>query len=383
MLSRRVLPGACRVLPVLIAAVGTLEYLAADFPHLGRSLAFLYLASAVLLLNQRHPFASPLAGLGVLVVFSLVDPLAATEGNTTLLLAMFSLFVVAAFNPGRVAVAGGLFGLACLAVVALRAPEWDVSGLVVLVLLLMIAWGAGRLSALRDRIASDLRDQTERAETERAEEAARAVELERSRISRELHDIVAHHISVIVVQARGGRRCLTTAPEDSRRAFDAIEQMGEEALTEMRQLLGVLSNQTHAPLSPSASLRQLEPLLNQLRSTGHEVDLMVQGTAVPLPPGLDLAAYRIVQESLTNVVKHTHRAHARVTVSYRPADLQLEIADDGPGPSALPNSDGHAPRGLLGMRERVAVYGGTLTTTHATGEGFVVRASFPIPQQVR
>ena len=110
---------------------------------------------------------------------------------------------------------------------------------------------------------------------------------------------------------------------------------------------------------------------------------MVQGTAVPLPPGLDLAAYRIVQESLTNVVKHTHRAHARVTVSYRPADLQLEIADDGPGPSALPNSDGHAPRGLLGMRERVAVYGGTLTTTHATGEGFVVRASFPIPQQVR
>ena len=153
MLSRRVLPGACRVLPVLIAAVGTLEYLAIDLPHLGRSLVFLYVASAVLLLNQRYPLASPLAALGVLVVFSLVDPLAATEGNTTLLLAMFSLFVVAAFNSGRVAVLGGLFGLACLAVVALRAPEWDISGLVVLVLLLLIAWGAGRLSALRDRIA--------------------------------------------------------------------------------------------------------------------------------------------------------------------------------------------------------------------------------------
>ena len=285
MLSRRVLPGACRVLPVLIAAVGTLEYLAIDLPHLGRSLVFLYVASAVLLLNQRYPLASPLAALGVLVVFSLVDPLAATEGNTTLLLAMFSLFVVAAFNPGRVAVLGGLFGLACLAVVALRAPVWDVSGLVVLVLLLLIAWGAGRLSALRDQIARDLRDQTQRAETERAEEAARAVELERARISRELHDIVAHHISVIVVQARGGRRCLTTAPEDARQAFDAIEQMGGEALTEMRQLLGVLSDQAHAPLSPSASLRQLDPLLNQLRSTGQEVDLVVQGTAVPLPPG--------------------------------------------------------------------------------------------------
>jgi signal transduction histidine kinase len=383
MLARRVLPGACRVLPVLIAAVGTLEYLAMDLPHLGRALVFIYLASAVLLLNQRHPLASPLAALGVLVVFSLVDPLAATEGNTTLLLAMFSLFVVAAFNPGRVAVLGGLFGLACLAVVALRAPEWDVSGLVVLVLLLMIAWGAGRLSALRDLIAQDLRDQTQRAEAERAEEAARAVELERARISRELHDIVAHHISVIVVQARGGRRCLTTAPEDSRQAFDAIEQMGGEALTEMRQLLGVLSSQAQAPLSPSASLRQLDPLLNQLRSSGQDVDLVVQGTAVPLPPGLDLAAYRIVQESLTNVVKHTRRTQARVTVSYQPTDLRLEIADNGPGPYAAPPPDGHAPRGLLGMRERVALYGGTLTTSHASGTGFRVRATFPLPQQVR
>jgi signal transduction histidine kinase len=368
---------------VLIAAVGTLEYVALDLPDLGRSLVFLYVAGVVLLWNQRYPLASPLTALGVVVLFSLFAPTAATEGNTTLLISMFCLFVVAAFNAGRVAVVGGLCGLAGVAVVAWRAAEWDISGLVVLVLLLMIAWGAGRLSALRDRIVSDLRDQTERAEIERTREAARAVELERSRISRELHDIVAHHISVIVVQARGGRRCLMTAPEDSRRAFDAIEQMGEEALTEMRQLLGVLSNQAHAPLSPVASLRQLEPLLSQLRSTGHEVDLMVQGTAVPLPPGLDLAAYRIVQESLTNVVKHTDRAHARVTVSYRPADLHLEIADDGPGPSTLPNSDGHAPRGLLGMRERVALYGGTLTTTHATGQGFAVRASFPLPQQVR
>ena len=110
---------------------------------------------------------------------------------------------------------------------------------------------------------------------------------------------------------------------------------------------------------------------------------MVQGTAVPLPPGLDLAAYRVVQESLTNVVKHTQRANARVMISYRPADLHLEIADDGPGPSTVSNSDGHTPRGLLGMRERVAVYGGTLSTTHSTGEGFVVRASFPLPEQLR
>ena len=378
------LPSACRALPVLLAAVGTLEYVAIDLPHLGRSLGFLYLASAVLLWNQRHPLASPLAALGVMAAFAVVDPLAPAAGNTTLLLAMFCLFVVAAFNPGREAVLGGLVGLACLAVVALREPEPNASGLVVLVLLLMIAWGAGRLSALRDQIAGDLQDQAERAVIERAEESERAVELERARISRELHDIVAHHISVIVVQARGGRRCLTSAPDDARNAFDAIETLGGEALTEMRQMLGVLSPHTHAPpLEPSPGLRRMSTLLDQLRSTGQEVDLVVQGTPVALPPGLDLAAYRIVQEALTNVVKHSRHARARVTLSYTRADLQLQITDDGPRAPHQPATDDHAPRGLLGMRERVALYGGTLSTAHAPGQGFMVKATFPVPEQVR
>jgi signal transduction histidine kinase len=232
-------------------------------------------------------------------------------------------------------------------------------------------------------VADDLRNQRERAHREQAEEAARAVDLERARISRELHDIVAHHVSVMVVQARGGRRCLTIAPEDSRRAFDAIEHMGEEALTEMRQMLGVLDHQGQAPLTPSASLRQLDSLVNQLRSSGQDVDLRVEGAAVPLPPGLDLAAYRVVQESLTNVVKHTRHAHAQVTVSYGPGSLHLQIADDGTGAPSLPDHDGHTPRGLVGMRERVALYGGTLRATSAGGEGFVVEAGFPLPQPAR
>jgi signal transduction histidine kinase len=377
------LPSACRALPVLIAAVGTLEYVAIDLPHLARSLVFLYLASAVLLGNQRHPLASPVTALGVMAAFAVVDPVAPTAGNTTLLLAMFCLFVVAAFNPGRVAVLGGLVGLACLAVVAWREPELNTAGLVFLVLMLLIAWGAGRLWALRDQIAADLRDQAERAVVERAEESERAVGLERARISRELHDIVAHHISVMVVQARGGRRCLTSAPGDARRAFDAIETLGGEALTEMRQMLGVLSPHAHIPLEPSPSLLRMEPLVDQLRSTGHEVELVVRGTPVALPPGLDLAAYRIVQEALTNVVKHTRGTSARVTVSYKPADLQLQITDDGPGVRPPPAADGHPPRGLLGMRERVALYGGTLSTGHTPGQGFAVHATFPLPVQVR
>ena len=378
------LPSVCRALPVLMAAVGTLEYVAIDTAHLGRSLAFLYLASAALLWNQRHPLASPLAALGVMAAFSLVDPVGPTEGNTTLLLAMFCLFVVAAFNIERRAVVGGLVGLACLAVIALREPALDPSGLVVLVLLLLVAWGAGRLSALRDRIAEDLRDQAERAVIERTEEAERAVELERARISRELHDIVAHHISVIVVQARGGRRCLASAPNEAHQAFDAIETLGGEALTEMRQLVGVLSHNADTPLEPAPSLNGVQSLVDQLRLTGQQIDLVVQGSPVALPPGLDLAAYRIVQEALTNVVKHTRRAHARVTVSYRPADLQLQISDDGPGEEYhLPASDDHAPRGLIGMSERVALYGGTLRAGHTPEQGFMVSATFPLPKHVR
>jgi signal transduction histidine kinase len=371
------------VLPVVIAAVGTLEYAAISLPHLGRSLVFVYLASAVLLWNQRHPLASPLTALAVMVAYSLVDPIGPTAGNTTLLLGMFCLFVVAAFNRGRVAVVGGLAGLAALAVVALREPAFDGPGLVVLMLLLTVAWGAGRLSALRDIIAADLRDQGERSLIERAEESRRAVELERARIARELHDIVAHHISVIVVQARGGRRRLTSAPGDAREAFDAIEALGGEALTEMRQMVGVLTEHAETPLEPSPGLRRMSALLDQLRSTGQEVDLVVEGLPVALPPGLDLTAYRIVQEALTNVVKHARRARACVTVSYRNSDLQLEISDDGPGPNHLPSSDHHARRGLLGMRERVALYGGTLSAGHTPGKGFLVSATFPLTQQVR
>jgi signal transduction histidine kinase len=354
------------------------EYVAADTVHLWRALLFLYVAAAVLLFNQRYPLVSPVAALAVLAAFAVVDPIAATDPNTPLFLGMFCLFVLAAFNRGPTAVAGGLVGLVCLAVVTVRAPNPNV---VSIALLLLVAWGAGRLSALRDQIARDLQDQAERAVTERAEEAERAVELERARISRELHDIVAHHISVIIVQARGGRRRLTTAPQDARQAFDAIETVGGEALTEMRQLLGVLSDHGHSPLEPSPSLSRIDPLLNQLRSTGQEVDLVVHGTPVPLPPGLDLAAYRVVQEALTNVVKHTRQTHACVTVSYRPADLQLQIVDTGPAPQIPRANDGHAPRGLLGMRERVALYGGTLSAGPIPGHGFQVCATFPLPHQ--
>jgi signal transduction histidine kinase len=222
--------------------------------------------------------------------------------------------------------------------------------------------------------------QAERAAAEQADASQLAAELERARIARELHDIVAHHISVIVVQARGGRRCLESSPNDARQSFDAIEALGREALTEMRQLLGVVRDDAQqAPLSPPSSLRQLQPLLDQVRSSGQAVALVVEGTPVNLPPGLDLAAYRVVQEGLTNVLKHADHAQANVAIHYRDRDIHLEIANTG-GRTSTNAASGAAHHGLLGMRERVALYGGTLSADSQAGGGFVLSVTLPLPQ---
>ena len=377
---RAVLPTACLVIPILLAVGGTVEYVAAAPPHLGRALLFLYSTAAVLLLNQRFTLLSPLTALLILAVFAMVDPHAATDPNIPLFLAMFAMFALAAFNRAAIAISSGLVGLACLTVMIARVPDPDVVSLIVVVLLLMIAWGAGRLSAVRDRISQQMRAQAERVSAEKADASQVAVELERARIARELHDIVAHHISVIVVQARGGRRCLESSPNDARQSFDAIEALGREALTEMRQLLGVIRDDAQqAPLSPPSSLRQLQPLLDQLRSSGQAVDLIVEGTPVNLPPGLDLAAYRVVQEGLTNVVKHADHAQASVAIHYRDRDIHLEIADTG-GRALTNTAGGDAHHGLLGMRERVALYGGTFSADSQAGGGFVVSVTLPLPQ---
>jgi len=226
--QREVLPTACRVLPILLAVGGTVEYVAAAPAHLGRALLFLYAAAAALLLNQRYSLGSPLAALLILAVFAGVDPHAATDPNIPLFLAMFAMFALAAFNREAIAIGGGLVGLACLTAMIARVPDPDVVSLIVVVLLLSIAWGAGRLSALRDRIGQQMRAQAERASAEQADASQVAVQLERARIARELHDIVAHHISVIIVQARGGRRCLESARTTPVRALTPSRNWGKK-----------------------------------------------------------------------------------------------------------------------------------------------------------
>jgi signal transduction histidine kinase len=204
-----------------------------------------------------------------------------------------------------------------------------------------------------------------------------AVAAERGRIARELHDVVAHAISVVVVQARAGRRQLTAEDAAARSAFDAIEHAGEQALVEMRRLLALLheadQREEHG-LTPQAGLGRLDTLAQEMTASGLSVEVRREGRPVELPPGVDLSAYRIVQEALTNSLKHAGPARAEVVVRYLPGELEVEVADDGDG-SGPGGGSGH---GLAGVRERVDVYGGRMHAGQRPDGGFMVRARLPL-----
>jgi signal transduction histidine kinase len=211
-------------------------------------------------------------------------------------------------------------------------------------------------------------------EATRTEEARRAVADERLRIAQELHDVLAHTLSVVSVQAGAGAHVVDSNPTEARRALDTIATTSRASLTELRRLLGVLrSTDDGSPYVPAPGLGDLERLAAEVTSAGVPVRLVVDGTPDGTSPGVELTAYRIVQEALTNVLKHAGPAHAEVRVCHRPGALDIEVTDDGRGLAARGGS-GH---GLIGMRERVAMYGGTLQTGPASGGGFRVVAHLP------
>jgi signal transduction histidine kinase len=240
--------------------------------------------------------------------------------------------------------------------------------------MLAAAYGVG--FALRgQRIQSTLLAQrAERLEREREQKARLAVAEERVRIARELHDIVAHAISVVVVQAQAGQRVLEGEQASAREALGSIETTGRQALVEMRRLLGILRKEDRElALAPRPSLAYLDLLAERVREAGLPVEIHVEGEAKPLPPGVDLSAYRIVQEALTNALKHAGPASAQVVVRYRPEEVELEITDDGRG--AVDGLDGG--HGLVGMRERAALVGGYVESGTDGGRGYTVRARLP------
>jgi signal transduction histidine kinase len=206
------------------------------------------------------------------------------------------------------------------------------------------------------------------------EEAEAAIAEERARIARELHDIVAHAISVIVLQARGARRVIHAEPDEASMALDAIERTGSQALGEMRRLLGLLrEGDEELAMAPQPTLGRLDELVAQVRAAGLPVELSIEGKPMELPPGVDLSAYRIVQEALTNALKHAGPATARVAVRYVDTGLEVEISDDGAG-SGNGSGGGH---GLAGIRERVTIFGGDVEAGAQPEGGYAVRAWLP------
>ncbi len=225
------------------------------------------------------------------------------------------------------------------------------------------------------RVVGDRERRAQIAERERDVAAREAVVEERARIARELHDVIAHHVSMIVVQAGAERRVLGDSNASTREVLETVEQSGRGALTEMRRLLGMLRGDASEPLAPQPGLDDVPILVGQLREAGLPVELQIDGEPRELPVGIELSAYRIVQEALTNALKHAGDARATVHVGYGSDVLDLEIADDGAGGPTRASSGGH---GLVGMRERVALYGGRLDASHRAGGGFVVRVKLPI-----
>jgi signal transduction histidine kinase len=242
----------------------------------------------------------------------------------------------------------------------------------------VLPWLAGRTIRNHTMLARELAEKAESAQHAREEDERRAIAIERSRIARELHDVLAHNLSVMVVQASAARRVLDKNPVQAVEVAGLIERTGREALAEIRQLFGPLRRGDGEDLSGPPSITRVEELARRARLSGLRVELRVSGDPVALPPGIDLAAYRIVQEALTNTLKHAGDAHAHVTVAYEPDEVVLSIEDDGEGPrDGYELGETGGGHGLVGMRERAALYGGVVQAGRRRGGGFAVRARLP------
>ncbi len=337
---------------------------------------------APLLFRRRYP----LAAFWAVCFFGAFQALLGDRPAVSDLAVPMAIYALAAYRPRRLSLVGlgvGMIGVAVALNQWVTAParqhvssfEWIfVYG--VFVAPLIIAWVLGDSMRYRRAYYLDLEDKARRLERERDQQAQIGAAAERARIARELHDVVAHHVSVMVVQAEGASYALDTSPETTRRALGTIAETGRSALAEMRRLIGVLRSEGNAAdRAPQPGVDQLEDLLEQVRATGIAVDFKVEGVPVPLPQGMALAAYRIVQESLTNTRKHGGpRVSAQVSLQYGEDELRMLVRDDGRGVSALTDGKGN---GLVGMRERVAMYGGELQAGPRVEGGYQVEAVLP------
>jgi signal transduction histidine kinase len=366
------------VMAAVWSAVGTAVRKDAAAPH-GVMTVFELVAIAaailVLLLRRRLPFAAPAALWLVSVALSFVDPRLITSQGATYLAGVGAAVLLGDVRNEMQARIGLVIVVSGAVIVVYNDPSQPAGSFVFTPLIFAIGWLVGY--ALRERTVRTeaAEERAERAERDRELAARTAVAEERARIARELHDVVAHAVSVMVLQVGAVRHRMPASETENRQALLNVEQAGRTALAEMRRLLGAMRRGDEQPdFTPQPGLADLDRLLEDVRAAGLAVQLRVRGEPVALSPGLDLSAYRIVQEAVTNTLKHARARHAEVDVRYEPHHLLVEVRDDGVGSS----TNGEPGHGLVGIGERVKIFGGDMTAGRAQGGGFVVRARLPL-----
>jgi len=362
------------------AALIMLALTAGPYPrHLGQRLllAGVVLAPVLLLRRWPLPVLAATTAANVLLITTGVAPL-----PVGIMLGVASYFAAARL-PRRVSIRAAIISAAAvggaLIYTALTVQYTAVAGEAVGSLLpLMAGWFTGDSVAARRRYLAGLAEQARNEQAAEAERARQQVREERVRIARELHDVVAHTLAVITVQAGVGRRLMARQPEEASTALESIETIGRTAQEELRVVLGLLRDQENrtAVLAPAPRLVDVKDLVETVRASGTPVDLRMSGIDRPVSPALELTIYRVVQEALTNVVKHAPQAHATVDLAVCDHEIRLAVTDEG-APAGRTTPEHHQGLGIVGMRERIAAFGGQLTAEPLAGRGFRVSAQVP------
>jgi signal transduction histidine kinase len=321
--------------------------------------------------RRRAPRATFAAIMAAFVVWTLID---VPQGSLVpFLVQLVIVYSVAVQCPKRDAAAALVIALAAEVLFVVRTTN-SFGDYAFILAFVGAAWGAGRGIRARQQRADELFARAVRLEVDREERARAAVEEERSRIARELHDIISHSVSVMVVQAGAAEQVLDQDREQARDSLRSIQETGRQARVELRRLLGLLRSDREGPeLAPQPGVGQIHVLIERMRRAGLDIELSLEGEPKSLAPGLDLSAYRIVQEALTNALKHGGPGRARVAVCYGRDAIEVEVVDEGA--ADVKASAGH---GLVGMQERIALYGGELEHGRRDGGGYRLRARLPL-----